>query len=83
MVQKEDEAFRIRVLEKENRDLKAVITNLKVDNEEFRQQVNQLKDACKILTKEKGIKTADQIPLDLTLDPIEYIKQWNKGHIKQ
>ena len=82
MVQQEqDPDFRIKILEKENRDLKALLTNLKVDNEEYRQQINQLKQACKELTKESMV-TADKLPIKLELDPIEYIKLWNKEHDK-
>jgi hypothetical protein len=81
----EEEQFKIRLLEKEIKDLKASHTNLKVDNEEYRQQINQLKEALKAVTKQT-ITTADKIPVaeqSFEMPPWDYIREYNKVHLKQ
>lgn len=59
----EEEQFKIRLLEKEIKDLKSDNIKLKVDNEEYRQENNELKKTCKALTKET-ITTADKIQIE-------------------
>jgi hypothetical protein len=78
----EEEQFKIRLLEKEIKDLKADNKALEAANLNLRVDNVELKQACKALTKET-ITTADKIPIPeqrFDLEPWDYIREYKKVH---